>query len=115
MRLISATAIFLVILAAGAAASDEWTGTLVDADCTHRGAAAQACEPGADTTSFGLVVAGRAYLFNKSGSQKASAALKRFTAILAADPAYPHSSPVQASVTGKRSGNTLIVDRIDLQ
>ena len=114
MKRIVSSALFLALIS-GAALADEWSGTLVDADCTHRNGGPEACAPGLNTTAFGLVIAGRAYLFNKSGSQKASAALKQRDAILSADPRYPHSSPIQASVTGKRAGNTIIVNRIDLQ
>lgn len=95
--------------------ADEWSGTLVDADCTHRNGGATACSPGLDTTAFGLVVAGKAYLFNKTGSQKAHAALKERAAMLEADPNYPHSSPVSASVTGRRAGDTILVKGIVLQ
>lgn len=95
--------------------ADEWSGRLVDAACTHRNGGPEACDPGVDTTAFGMVVAGKAYLFDKSGSQKARVALKDRAAMLAVDPNYPHASPVNASVTGRRAGNTILVKRIVLQ
>lgn len=115
MKSIVSCALFVLLGVAAAAATDEWSGMLVDADCTHHNGGLQACEPGLNTTAFGLVVAGKAYLFNKSGNQKASEAIKQRAAILAADPTYPHASPTSASVMGVRAGNTIIVKRLDLQ
>jgi hypothetical protein len=92
--------------------ADEWAGTLVDANCTHTNGGAEACAAGLNTTSFGLLVAGKAYLFNKRGSQKAAAAMKERAALVAADPHYPHSTPVTATVFGSRAGHELIVERI---
>jgi hypothetical protein len=93
----------------------QWSGTLVDAGCTHANGGSQACSPGLNTTSFGLVVAGKAYIFNMAGSQKASLAMKQRAAMHAVDPHYPYATPVTATVTGDRAGNELIVKRIVIE
>lgn len=114
MQRISAILLLATFSCAWAIAA-EWSGKLVDADCTHRNGGPRACEPGLNTTAFGLVVAGKAYLFDKGGSQKASAAMRRRAEMHAADPNYPYSPEVGASVTGERQGNKIVVKSIDIQ
>ena len=81
----------------------EWSGRLVDADCTHKNGGLQACDPGLNTTSFGLVVAGKPYLFDWKGSQKAALAIKHRAEAGAAS--NKRLSPtVNASITGERLG-----------
>lgn len=95
----------VLTLTISALAADEWSGRLVDADCTHKNGGAQACDPGTNTTAFGLVVAGEAFLFDWRGNQKAAAAIKhRADSSAASNTSLP--SQVTASVTGQRVGET---------
>lgn len=103
------------LVVTSAAAADEFTGTLVDADCMHRNGGPHACDAGVNTTAFGLLAAGRAYLFTRAGSIKASAAMKERERLHDADPHYPYSKPATALVTGQQAGKTIIVKRIVIE
>jgi hypothetical protein len=94
-----------ILLTIPALAADEWSGRLVDANCTHRNGGPQACDPGINTTSFGLVVAGEAFLFDNKGNRKAAEAIKHRADSSAAVNKKP-SSEVTASVTGAREGES---------
>ena len=84
----------------------EWSGRLVDADCTHTNGGPHACDPGLNTTTFGLVVNGEMFLFDWRGSQKAAEAIKHRaeTSAAANKPLYPE---VNASVIGERYGENI--------
>jgi hypothetical protein len=103
----------LAVLLTVPALADEWSGRLVDANCTHTNGGPEACDPGTDTTAFGLVVAGKAFLFDRKGNQKASAAIKHRAE--SANPDHPPSTEVNASVTGQRAGNKILVKSIDVE
>ena len=96
--------------------ADEWSrafeasGRLVDADCTHRNGGPRACDPGLNTTSFGLVVNGKAFLFDWRGSQKAAEAIRHRAEAGAANNKLL-SPEVNASVLGERYGEG-ILDRV---
>lgn len=84
----------------------EWSGRLVDADCTHRNGGPHACDPGLNTTSFGLLVNGETFLFDWRGSQKAAEAIKHRAETTAAT--NKRLSPeVNASVIGERYGERI--------
>ena len=84
----------------------EWSGRLVDADCTHRNGGPHACDPGLNTTSFGLLVNGETFLFDWRGSQKAAEAIKHRAETNAAVN-KPLSPDVNASVIGERYGEKI--------
>ena len=95
----------VVSLTIPALAADEWSGRLVDANCTHVNGGTRACDPGTNTTVFGLVVAGEAFLFDNKGNRKAAEAIKHRADSSAAVNKKP-SSEVTASVTGAREGES---------
>jgi hypothetical protein len=101
-------------ISTAALAEEEFSGTLVDANCTHRNGGPHACDAGPNTTAFGLVIAGRAYAFDTKGSQKASAVMKQRERLHDADPHYPYFNPATASVTGQRAGKKILVRRINI-
>ena len=100
-----------------ASLADEWSGKLVDANCTNSNGGPHACDAGPNTTAFGLVVAGQPYLFNGRGNRKASEAVKQFIDTGDAQSgAYSSSaSNITVSVTGTRAGKTLLVNRVVIQ
>jgi hypothetical protein len=94
-----------ILLTIPALAVDEWSGRLVDANCTHVNGGPRACDPGTNTTAFGLVVAGEAFLFDNKGNRLASEAIKHRADRSAAVNKKP-SSEVTVSVTGAREGDS---------
>jgi hypothetical protein len=87
---------------AGETGSQEWTGTLVDAECKARDAA-QPCEISAATTSYGLVTAdGKLAKFDRQGNSMAATKLRG------------KSGKVSAKVTGKMNGDTLEVQQLEI-
>jgi hypothetical protein len=84
----------------------EWSGRLVDADCTHRNGGPHACDPGLNTTNFGLLVNGKPFLFDWRGSQKAAEAI-RHRAEASAAYNKPLSHQVNATVIGERYGERI--------
>ncbi len=103
-----------VILLTGLAFADEWIGQLVDASCTSDHGGAHACDPGVNTTAFGLVVEGQEYLFDGKGNTKAMNAMRHRAAEAAGADRQP-STPVNVRVVGKQAGKTILVGRIVVQ
>jgi hypothetical protein len=101
-----ASAIFLT----GLAFADEWSGKLVDANCTNPLGGVHACDPGTTTTNFGLVINGDAYLFNSKGNSKAAEAIKHLAET--ADANHPDVYPVNVIVTGTKAGKTILVESV---
>jgi hypothetical protein len=101
-----ASAMFLT----GLACADEWSGKLVDANCSNPLGGVHACDPVAATTNFGVVINGDAYLFDTKGNHKAAEAIKYLAAT--ADTDHPAAFPVNVIVTGKKSGKTILVDSV---
>jgi hypothetical protein len=97
--------LFALLLTIPALAADEWSGRLVDANCTHVNGGPRACDPGTNTTAFGLVVAGEAFLFDNKGNRRAAEAIKHRADRSAAANKKP-SSEVTASVIGEREGDS---------
>ena len=114
MRISKLLLLASLVVTTGAAA-DEFTGTLVDADCMHRNGGPHACDAGVNTTAFSLLAAGRAYQFTRSGNLKVSAAMKQRERLHDADPHYPYSKPATALITGQQAGKTIIVKRIVIE
>lgn len=110
------TAILILIsfLLAGAAAlaqpaRDEFTGALVDANCTHANGGPDACAPGVNTFAFGLVINGKAYLLDNTGNAKAWYAVRELQRLHDSDPHYPYPKPLTASITGWQAGHEIVV------
>jgi hypothetical protein len=93
----------------GLAFADEWSGKLVDANCTNPLGGVHACDPATTTTNFGLVING-SYLFNSKGNRKATEAIKHLAET--ADTNHPDVFPVNVIVTGKKAGKTILVDSV---
>lgn len=104
MRIITVS-LLGILLTIPALAASEWSGRLVDANCTHANGGAHACDPGLNTTNFGLIVAGEAFLLDRKGNQKAAEAIKH-RVLSSTNPNNPPSSEVNASVTGQRIGDS---------
>jgi hypothetical protein len=107
------TIVASVVLFTFPALADEWDGQLVDANCTNQRGGASACDPSSDTTAFGLVMAGKAYLFDSKGNHKAAEAMKdRAERSAASNEKLP--THVNATVMGEGRGKTILVKSIDL-
>jgi len=109
----------LFILAASAALlstlafAETWTGKLIDAKCSNPDKSAKECDAGSSTTSFVLVVEGKAYSFDSAGNKLAVEAIKN-RADRAADPNNPKTQ-INAKVTGSMEGDTLKVATVEVQ
>lgn len=109
----------LFILAASAALfstlafADTFTGRLVDGNCANPDKMAKDCDAGSATTSFMLVVDGKAYAFDQAGNKLAIAAIKN-RADRAADPNAPKAQ-LSAKVTGDKEGDVLKVAAVEVQ
>src|SRR5260221_2730837 len=77
------------------------TGRLLDSTCYDQQKSATTCDPTASTTTFALLVSGKAVKLDDGG--KVAEALKS-RADRAADPAKP-SSQIMAKVTGTKEGD----------
>jgi hypothetical protein len=114
MRRILTTALFATLLTCLAIADDQWTGRLVDANCSKGDGTPHACDPSPDSTNFGLVLdTGKAYVFDAKGNQKVSEAMKSRAA--AADSNQKLPSTVKATVDGTEMSNTISVRSIVLE
>src|SRR5262249_3029417 len=111
-RILTVCAVIAVFCALGLAES--FTGRLVDASCYDQQKSATTCDPSATTTSFALIVSGKAIKLDDAGNGKAAEALKG-RADRAADPSKPASAQVMAKVSGKQEGETLKVEAIEVQ
>lgn len=97
------------------ALAETWTGRLVDASCVEQQKAATTCDPTSSTTTFAIVVSGKAYKFDDAGNTKTMDALKG-RADRSSDPNKPPSPQISAKVTGAKDGdNTLKVEAIEVQ
>ena len=97
------------------ALAETWTGRLVDASCVEQQKAATTCDPTSSTTTFAIVVSGKAYKFDDAGNTKTMDALKG-RADRSSDPNKPPSPQISAKVTGSKDGdNTLKVEAIEVQ
>jgi hypothetical protein len=109
----------LFILAASAALfstlafAETWTGRLIDGNCGNADKMAKECDAGHSTTSFLLVIEGKAYSLDPAGNKLAVQAIKN-RADRAADPSNPKSE-VTAKVTGDKEGDTLKVASIEVE
>jgi hypothetical protein len=110
----------LLTLAASAALfstlafAETWTGRLVDGNCANPDKTAKECDAASSTTSFMLIVDGKAYTLDQTGNKMALDAIKN-RADRAADPNNPKSSQIMAKVTGDKDGNTLKVAGVEVQ
>ena len=95
--------------------ADNWTGRLIDANCTNQDKTAKDCDAGSGTTAFLLIAAdGKAYRLDDVGNRKALDALKN-RADRSANPASPTGTQVIAKVSGDKDGDMLKVTTIEVQ
>ena len=87
------------------------TGRLLDASCYDQQKNAATCDPTASTTTFALLVSGKAVKLDDGG--KVAEALKN-RADRSTDPAKP-SSQIMAKVTGTKEGDIVKVEAIEVQ
>ena|SRR5580704_1641108 len=99
----------LVAMLTAPAFAFEWSGQLVDANCTRGDGTVHACDAGTYTTAFGLVADGNAFLLDAKGNREAVEVMK-FRADYATE--FPATSPVDVSVIGEKVGKTILVKRI---
>jgi hypothetical protein len=110
----------LVTLAASAALfsimayAETFTGRLVDVNCANQDKTAKECDAGSATTSFALIVEGKAMPLDDAGNKQATEALKN-RADRSTDPTAPKASSVMAKVDGEKNGDTLKVTSIQVQ
>jgi len=78
---------------------------------------AATCDATSSTTSFALLVAGKAVKFDSAGNAKAIEALKSRADRSAnpTNPSTPPSTQISAKVTGTQDGDNLKVEAIEVQ
>ncbi|HEY2012959.1 MAG TPA: hypothetical protein VGH38_05625 [Bryobacteraceae bacterium] len=97
------------------ALAESYTGRLVDANCMIQQQKSASCDPTGATTSFAIIVSGKAYRFDEAGNTKAANALKN-RADRSADPNHMPTPQVAARVMGTADTNgNLKVDTIEVQ
>ena len=94
--------------------AETWTGRLIDGNCANPDKMAKECNAGSSTTSFLLVVDGKAHPFDPAGNKLAAEAIKN-RADRAADPNAPKSSQINAKVTGDKDGDVLKVASLEVE
>jgi len=87
------------------------TGRLLDASCYDQQKSAATCDPTASTTTFAILVSGKAFKLDDGG--KVAEALKS-RADRSTDPNKP-GSQIMAKVTGTKEGNMVKVEAIEVQ
>lgn len=104
----------------GLACAESFSGTLLDASCyaqqnqQNQQTTMQSCAPTSSTSAFVLSVSGKVYNLDTDGNSKAAEAMKS-RADRSANPNTTVSSSVTATVTGKKEGDTIKVETIDVQ
>jgi hypothetical protein len=88
------------------------TGRLLDSTCYDQQKSATACDPTASTSTFALLVSGKAYKLDDGG--KIAEALKN-RADRSSDPNGKPSSQIMAKVTGAKEGNMVKVEEVEVQ
>lgn len=99
------------------ALAESFSGRLVDASCMDQQKSAATCDPTSSTTSFAILVAGKAAKFDDAGNAKAIEALKSRADRSAnpTNPSTPPSTQVAAKVTGSKDGDNIKVEAIEVQ
>jgi hypothetical protein len=92
------------------ALAESWTGRLVDSNCYQQQKSVTACNPSTSTSTFALIVSGKAYQLDSAGNTKAAQALQN-RADRSTNPNSPSAGAVNAKVTGTMGAN----DTIDVQ
>jgi hypothetical protein len=110
LTLAVSTTLFTVL-----AFADNWTGRLIDANCTNQDKTAKDCDAGSSTTAFLLAVAdGKVYKLDDVGNRKALDAIKN-RSDRSANPASPTATQVIAKISGDKDGDMLKVTTIEVQ
>lgn len=97
-----------LMLLSAAAFAESWTGTLVDTMCKGKDLAGHTtkCALSCAKSGFGIVLAdGKFVKFDEAGNAKAVAALK----------ATAKESDLKVKISGKLDGETVKVEKIELQ
>ena len=110
--------------------AESFTGRLIDASCYDQQKNAATCDPSGSSTSFALLVSGKAYKLDDAGNAKAVEALKN-RADRSSDPAKaPSQDPtkpavpdpkmaanqVMAKITGTTEGDSILkVEALEVQ
>ena len=95
-----------VTVFAALALADNFSGRLIDASCTDRQKADNACQPSSTTTTFALDSAGHVYKLDDAGNAKAVEALKS-RADRATDPNSPGKNAVAVKISGSKDGDII--------
>jgi hypothetical protein len=99
-----------------AAFGGDWSGKLIDANCSESKDMAKpaSCDATTATTSFAVDVAGKVYKLDAAGNSKAAAAIKD-RADRSADPAKALSATYNVKVSGTEKNGTIEVTAIEVQ
>ena len=103
---------FLAVFAALAFA-ETYSGTLVDANCYKDQKNATSCPATSSTSSFGINTSGKVYMLDDAGNTQAAAALKNRADRSTDQNAKP--AAVTVTVTGTQDGDTIKVEKIEVQ
>jgi len=105
----------------GLACAESFSGTLLDATCyaqqqsqPNQQTNMQSCAPTSSTSSFAISVSGKVYTLDSDGNTKAAEAMKS-RADRSANPNSPTTAAIAATVTGKKEGDTIKVETINVQ
>ena len=112
LRVITLSAV--LFLASAFAYGETFTGRLVDANCAAQQSNA-VCAPTDSTTSFALVVSGKAMKLDADGNKKAADALKASNSSANRSKDANASAAVSASVEGTKNGDEIQVQSIQIQ
>ena len=104
----------LLAVFAGLGMAEDFTGRLVDSSCYDQQKTAVACDPTSTSTSYALIVSGKALKLDQAGNAKASEAIKNRSDRVE-DPNKPANNQLMAKISGTVNGETLKVDSIEVQ
>lgn len=96
------------LLFSALAFASPWTGQLIDATCydAKKQTSTQQCDVTDATNSFGLLVDGKVYKLDPTGSSQAAQIVKTQA---------EDKSKVMAKVTGELEGDTITVKTVEIQ
>lgn len=100
---------------AGFGMAEDWSGTLLDADCVHEHGAAKACDAKRGTTDFILDVNGTKYKLDLKSNDGARSAMEA-RSDKASNPYATKAVPVTATIKGRvKDSGKIRADVIEVQ
>jgi len=95
------------------ALAETWSGKLIDATCMDQQKNVKACTPTSTSTAFLVHIDGKTYKLDDAGNAKAVEALKNRADRTA--PNAPVSTDISAKISGTLEGDTIKVEKLEVQ